>query len=66
MHEKQNTHVFNSSAQKQETCQSPFYKELVKMRAKREDAFINDRGFRHIKSREDQSGFTYAFWLIKE
>lgn len=49
---------------------SEFYRQLVRLRAKREimleGEFINDRGFRHIKNKDDFSGFTYAFWLIRE
>ena len=49
-----------------DVAQSKSYQALVTMRVKRHDGFINDRGFRHIKNREDYSGFTYAFWLIRE
>ena len=50
------------------TPKEDFYRRLVRMRARREmmlgGEFINDRGFRHIKNRDDFSGVTYAFWLI--
>ena len=43
-----------------------FYYRLINRRAKRCNGFINDRGYRHIKNRNDQTGYSYAFWYIKE
>ncbi len=60
-----NTQEPISSSRRQEIGFSQFYKCLVNKRAKREASFINDRGFRHIKNREDLSGSTFTFWMIK-
>jgi len=45
--------------------QDKFYKRLISHRAKYNGGFINDRGYRHIKNRDDNIGSTYAFWLIR-
>ena len=54
-----------SPARRQAVSPEAFYSHLVAMRARRTYTFIIDRGFRHIPNREDMSGSTHAFWLIR-
>ena len=47
----------------QENRQSKFYKHLIALRAQRESTFINARGYKHTKNRNDKTGVSYAFWV---
>lgn len=64
--QEQFSSTYEFKCDREDVTQSEYYKALMSMRTNRKDTFINDRGSRHIKNRNDKTGVTYAFWLDRD